>query len=54
MRQADAAVGLPKRNIIYTRALLISSFRSTFIHAHTHARTIFFFFLDIREVPERS
>lgn len=45
MGQADAAAVVGKRNnIIYTQALLISSFRSTFIHTHKHIHCIFFHF----------
>jgi hypothetical protein len=48
---ATAVVG--KRNIIYTRALLISSFRSTFIHRHTytHTNTLFFSFRTLEKSP---
>lgn len=43
MRQADAAEVVGKRNIIYTQELLISSFRSTFIHEHACTHTLTFF-----------
>lgn len=47
MGQADGAAVVGKRNIIYTRALLISSFRSTSIHTHS----VFFSFRTLEKSP---